>query len=690
MIQPNSVLQDRYRILHQIGGGGMGMVYLAEDNRLAGRRCAVKEMSPQKLAPEDRGWATNAFRQEAQMLARLNHPGLTAVTDFFAEDGDWYLVMEYVEGQTLEAVLAAAPGGRLSTGEALQTVRQLCEVLKYLHGQNPPVIFRDLKPSNVMVTPQGQIKLIDFGIARFFKSAQSQDTVTLGTPGYAAPEQWGRAGQSDARSDIYGLGVLLLRLITGYDPVPNPFPLPKPKTILPTLSDKVEYLILRATQMEPDARYQSVAEFQADMDMPSEQLQPQERTRLLTNRSPLSPPPVASAGYTAPPYPAYPPITAAPPRSNRALWIVGGVVVLVAIVSCIALLLVVPAIFPPRTTQTPQIADNSTTPPPALTTAAPETPPPGETPEIGPPPEGEYVLYVLRAGDTLAAIALQYGVELDDLLAANPLVDPDQITIGQTIYIPLSTPEAQPSVEAQSVTVDTDRLGQSVQDRDISLTSIGYDGGRAVVVVGSIQGDQSGTRDLVNSLANYFRSNPGQVPAGVMFHFVPSLNPDGNVANTRRNANNVDLNRNWDTSDWTANPEQPGGVVNGAGGDWPFSEPETAALRDFILHNQNVGNDPRVILYHSSTRRSVGEVYPGGDSAIDLASQYTALTGYDIEMSWAEYTTSGELVTWCEEQGFLALDVVVPASQNASTLVSGSRTLLDIAAEALIAVANYR
>lgn len=269
MLTPDTFLQNRYRILRHIGGGGMGLVYLAEDTRLPGRMYAIKEMSPAQLPPDDRTWASNGFRQEAQMLATLDHAGLTAVTDFFPEEGNLYLVMDYVRGQTLEEILHGAPDGRLPQGQAFNIVRQLCDVLEYLHGQDPPVIFRDLKPSNVMLTPEGQVKLVDFGIARFFKPAQSQDTVTLGTPGYAAPEQWGAAGQSDARSDIYGLGVLLLRLATGYDPIPNPFPLPQPRDVMPQISPKTEYLILRATPIQPGARYQNVAEFRRDIDTSS-------------------------------------------------------------------------------------------------------------------------------------------------------------------------------------------------------------------------------------------------------------------------------------------------------------------------------------------------------------------------------------------------------------------------------------
>ncbi len=269
MLAPGTWLQNRYHILHQIGGGGMGAVYLAEDNRLEGTWRAIKEMNLAQVPFQDRGWAEAAFRQEAQILSLLSHPGLTRVTDFFAEGGNLYLVMDYVPGQTLEAVLDNAPGGRLPLGRALDIVRQLCQVLAYLHAQNPPIIFRDLKPANVMLTAQDQVRLIDFGIARFFKSGQAHDTVSLGTPGYAAPEQWGTRGQSDARSDIYGLGVLLLQLVTGYDPVPQPFPLPRPSQVLPGIPPEIETVILRATQTNPAARYQSVAEFLQALDAPS-------------------------------------------------------------------------------------------------------------------------------------------------------------------------------------------------------------------------------------------------------------------------------------------------------------------------------------------------------------------------------------------------------------------------------------
>jgi serine/threonine protein kinase len=228
-------------------------------------------MSPAQLAPGDRAWAIRAFQQEAQILARLSHPGLTAVTDFFSEGGDWYLVMDCVKGETLKDRLEQARGGRLPLEEALNIVRQLCNVLGYLHEQTPPVVFRDLKPGNVMITPQGEVKLIDFGIARFFKPGQTRDTISLGTPGYAAPEQYGGLGQSDPRADVYSLGALLLQMVTGYDPTTaaTPFPLPSSGSQMRGLPAHVDEAISCATRMQPDLRYQDVSELRGALFPPT-------------------------------------------------------------------------------------------------------------------------------------------------------------------------------------------------------------------------------------------------------------------------------------------------------------------------------------------------------------------------------------------------------------------------------------
>jgi len=220
-IPDDLLLRQRYHLLKQIGEGGFGAVYQAEDTQLGNRLVAIKEMQPSGLNTQELQEATEAFRQEALLLAGLAHPSLPRIYDHFSEDGHWYLVMEFIDGTTLEQYLAVR-GGRLPVAEALDLSIQLCRVLEYLHTRQPPIVFRDLKPSNVMLTADGAIYLIDFGIARLFKPGQQKDTIAFGSPGYAAPEQYGKT-QTTPRSDVYSLGVLLHQALTGHDPTENPF-----------------------------------------------------------------------------------------------------------------------------------------------------------------------------------------------------------------------------------------------------------------------------------------------------------------------------------------------------------------------------------------------------------------------------------------------------------------------------------
>lgn len=257
---PLRVLQGRYELQKKLGQGGMGSVYLAGDRRLSTARWAVKEMSDALItSPLERQSASDAFRHEAELLARLSHPHLPRVTDHFSEDGKNYLVMEFVPGETLLDYVQRG-GLPRPLPEALELAGQICDVLAYLHRQQPPVIFRDLKPANVMLTPEGQLKLVDFGIARIFKQGQAKDTQAYGTMGYSAPEQYGR-GQTDARSDIYSLGVLLHQLLTGHDPATTPFRLPPADQLNPAVPSEVGAALARATDNDPERRFASVDEF---------------------------------------------------------------------------------------------------------------------------------------------------------------------------------------------------------------------------------------------------------------------------------------------------------------------------------------------------------------------------------------------------------------------------------------------
>ncbi|HLZ57131.1 MAG TPA: protein kinase [Ktedonosporobacter sp.] len=265
-LSPQSLLQQRYIIVGQAGKGGMGAVYQATDIRLAHRRVAIKEMSQGHLNDEELEAANTRFQQEASMLCTLSHPNLPRIYDAFSENGRSYLVMDFIEGKTLYQLLREARGQPLQVAQVLTYARQLCEVLFYLHQQNPPIIFRDVKPTNIMVTENGQIFLIDFGIARFFKEGQQQDTALLGSPGYAAPEQHGIA-QSNPRSDIYSLGATLHYCLTGRDPyrAQPQFSFPPVRQYNPQVPVELDQLIQRMVAHDERARPASALEVQQSL-----------------------------------------------------------------------------------------------------------------------------------------------------------------------------------------------------------------------------------------------------------------------------------------------------------------------------------------------------------------------------------------------------------------------------------------
>ena len=256
MSKTGELLVDRYEILQVLGEGGMGAVYLAKDTRLP-RRWAIKVMNDTFSDPEEHNHAVESFRTEANLLSALTHPNLPRITDYFSEKGRHYLVMDFIEGKTLEAVLHE--NDKLPVTVALDVALQLTEVLGYLHNQPTPIIFRDFKPANVMMTPENRAKLIDFGIARHFRQGQASDTRALGTPGYAAPEQYGQ-GQSDARTDIYALGATLHHALTGVDPTDTPFMFKPIGELNDEVPEALEKLVMRCLQLKPDDRFQSVDE----------------------------------------------------------------------------------------------------------------------------------------------------------------------------------------------------------------------------------------------------------------------------------------------------------------------------------------------------------------------------------------------------------------------------------------------
>ncbi len=236
----------------------MGAVYQAKDLKRQGMICAIKEMSLSMVPPAERAQAIQNFKIEAKILWGLNHPNLPAFTGFFAENQRYFLVMEYIDGYTLEELLERN-NGPFAERRVLGWARQLCDVLEYLHSQNPPIIFRDMKPGNVMLTRSGHIKLIDFGIARFFRPTGAQDTQLLGTPGFAPPEQYGKA-QTDVRSDIYSLAMTLFQLLTNTLPDTG-FGLKDVRIANRQISPVVARALEKAAALEQGERFNTIAEF---------------------------------------------------------------------------------------------------------------------------------------------------------------------------------------------------------------------------------------------------------------------------------------------------------------------------------------------------------------------------------------------------------------------------------------------
>ena len=258
----------RYRIVRSVAAGGMGAVYRAVDTRFDDEPCAVKEMLDGYQSDIERSQAVDWFRREAKLLLKLNHPCIPRVRDSFVERGRHYLVMDFIDGRTLAEVFARegnVPGigdaRGVSEARARSWAQQVCNVLAYLHRQDPPIIFRDLKPSNVMVTDRDEIKLIDFGIARTFQS-QHQSTIIM-TLGYAPQEQL--LGMPEPRSDIYALGATLHRVLTFHDAAnnkPTIFSFPPVRALRPDISPAFEQVIVKALALAPEQRWGSAAEME--------------------------------------------------------------------------------------------------------------------------------------------------------------------------------------------------------------------------------------------------------------------------------------------------------------------------------------------------------------------------------------------------------------------------------------------
>lgn len=265
MLEIGSIVDGKYKILNKIGQGGMSVVYLAMNER-ANKQWAIKEV--RKDGVKDYEVVKQGLIAETDILKKLNHPNLPSIIDVIDCEDTFLIVMDYIEGKTLDYWLKRE--GAQPQERVVEWAKQICDVLGYLHSRKPPIIYRDLKPANVMLKPNGQIEIIDFGTAREFKETSIEDTSCLGTQGYAAPEQYGGHGQTDARTDIYTLGATMYHLLTGHNPSLPPYEMYPIRKWNPNLSSGLEEIVLKCTQRNPADRYQSCAELMYALEHYSE------------------------------------------------------------------------------------------------------------------------------------------------------------------------------------------------------------------------------------------------------------------------------------------------------------------------------------------------------------------------------------------------------------------------------------
>ena len=261
MLEIGSVIDGKYKILNVVGKGGMSVVYLAMNER-ANKQWAIKEV--RKDGMQSFEVVKQNLVAETDLLKKLNHPHLPSIIDVIDCDDTFLIVMDYIEGNPLSKALETS--GAQNQDDVIEWAKQLCDVLGYLHSRKPPIIYRDMKPSNVMLKPDGNVMLIDFGTAREFKYSSVADTTCLGTQGYAAPEQFGGHGQTDTRTDIYCLGATMYHLVTGHNPATPPYEMYPIRQWNPMLSSGLEEIILKCTQRNPEDRYQSCAELLYALD----------------------------------------------------------------------------------------------------------------------------------------------------------------------------------------------------------------------------------------------------------------------------------------------------------------------------------------------------------------------------------------------------------------------------------------
>jgi serine/threonine-protein kinase len=264
-LKKGTVLNGIYRVKKLLGKGAMGYAYLVEKIS-NNKEFVVKELKFTSETHLDQASAKEIFFREAEFIAKFDHRGLPKMYGIFTHNDQDYLTLEYIKGKTLEKIINKSRKP-LSVEKALTWVIEIAEIFHYLHYSfETPIVYRDLKPSNIMITEEKKVKIIDFGISRYYKPGQNTDTFRLGSPGYAAPEQYKGRGQSSPQSDIFALGVILFQMVTKYDPTLTPFKFPDIKSLNPSITDELASITMKAIELDAKKRYKNIMEFKNSLE----------------------------------------------------------------------------------------------------------------------------------------------------------------------------------------------------------------------------------------------------------------------------------------------------------------------------------------------------------------------------------------------------------------------------------------
>jgi serine/threonine-protein kinase len=612
---------EQYEIHKHIARGGMADVYLARDVTLE-RLVALKIMLPALAANDD---FVARFQREAQIVARLEHPNIVQIYSIGqTRTNRPYLAMQYIEGGSLQDTLAQleANGELLDTHQALGIINKMADALRVAHEAG--IIHRDLKPSNILIRLNGEPVLVDLGIAVVQGGPKLTHTGTLiGTPHYMSPEQ--ASGKPlDGRSDIYSLGVILYEMLAGRKPFAADDPLavlhmhayeqpPPLAEIRPDLHPETQLVVETCLQKTPDYRYPAAAALQLGL---RRAIQAEGGTGTVSPSGAWRPHP-SSEYRLHPSQVGQPP---APP-ARRPTWLYA----LIPIGIILLLLGVYALVNRPFTITSTPAATAVTLNPTATSTST--------------------TALVVVSTSTLASL---------------PELTPSATNTAAPTETPVPiTPTPLPDVGPETLTI-----GQSVLDVPLTAVRLGA-GPNSVIFIGGLHaGFAPGTVSLAEQAVAYFSSDISRVPPSVTLYIITNANPDSPDApgelDGRLNANQVDLNRNWDC-DWLEDATFRGEVVPNSGGPFPFSEPETVALRDFILDKQ-----AQAVIFWEA-RASGGLSTPGqctdnSQTSFPLSQVYGEAAGYEVA-DFEEVTDqvlNGDSANWLDGQGIPAIGVLLP------------------------------